>query len=78
MLISIYIVVFPLLIFLALYNPVTRFMVRTGFKNRNLLIKYLQDVINLSSLSINIELYAIDIENNRIMNCQEYLKNIDR
>ncbi len=53
-------------------------MVRTGFKNRNLLIKYLQDVINLSSLSINIELYAIDIENNRIMNCQEYLKNIDR
>lgn len=50
---------------------------RTGLENRKLLIKYLQDVFNLSSLLINIELYAIDIENNRIMNCQEYLKNFD-
>ncbi|KKM94925.1 hypothetical protein LCGC14_1193400 [marine sediment metagenome] len=59
-------------IFLALYNPVTRFMMSVlGLENRKLFTNYLQDVINLCTLNIKVELYIVDINKNSIMNFRE-------
>jgi len=57
------------IIFLALYNPVSRYMMNVlGIENRTLFTNYLQDVINLCTLNIKVKLYVVDIEKNSITN----------
>ena len=56
-------------IFLALYNPVSRYMMNVlGSENKTLFTNYLRDVINLCTLNIKVKLFVVDIKKNSITN----------